>query len=136
MRMFLRKRPVTIAAVACAALLSVAVAHLQASGQVRSGASIPTGRITPWAAIRIALRKVPGRALQATYEFDGARPDYDVVIVTGKKLKEVELDAISGKVTDSESVDPQGEASELRAELLHAVGGKAAPAEVKSNAGG
>ena len=103
---------------------AASIAFIKAGAQNARGGAVPTGRITPWAAIHIALQRVPGRALQATYEFDGARPDYDVVIVTGKKLKEVELDAVSGKVTDSESVDPRGEASELQAELQHAIGVK------------
>ena len=75
-------------------------------------------------AINIALKKVPGRALNANFEFDEGKWVYGVVIVHGKTIKEVEIDPITGKVADSETVTPDGEANELRAELTKAISGK------------
>lgn len=92
----------------------------------------PSGKITPWAAIKIAQSKVPGRPLQANFEFDEGKWVYGVMIVSGKTIKEVEIDPSSGKVGDVESVTPNGEAKEVRAELTKAIGGT--PAAKKGEA--
>ncbi len=89
----------------------------------------PTGKITPWAAIKIATQKVPGRALQANYEFDEGKWIYGVMVVSGQTIKEVEIDPMTGKVGDVENVTPEGEAKEMQAELTKAIGGKSAPAK-------
>ena len=74
-------------------------------------------------AIHIALGKVPGRVLQANFEFDEGKWVYGVMIVNGKILKEVEIDPMTGKIGDVETVTPEGEAKEVQDELTKAVGG-------------
>jgi hypothetical protein len=88
----------------------------------------PMGKITPWKAIEIATGKVPGRALNANFEFDEGHWIYGVMIVSGKTLKEVEIDPMTGKIGDVESITPEGEAKEVASELNAAIGnGKPAP---------
>lgn len=93
--------------------------------RVQAQEPAPTGKITPWAAMKIATEKVPGHALNATYEFDEGHWVYGVMVVTGgtkKEIKEVELDPTTGKVGDVEAVTPEGEAKEMTAELNKALG--------------
>ena len=95
------------------------VAHAQ---QNRGGVPQPICKITPVKAIKIAEGKVSGRPLQANFELDEGKWVYGVIIVKGKTISEVEIDTISGKVTDEETVMPSGEANELRDELTKAIG--------------
>jgi hypothetical protein len=91
--------------------------------QARAQQSIPppTGKITPWAAIKIAVAHTPGQALNANFEFDEGKWVYGVMIVTRQGLKEVELDPNTGKVGDVESITPEGEAKETAQELRAAL---------------
>jgi hypothetical protein len=43
------------------------------------------------------------------------------MIVSGKSIKEVEIDPMSGKVGDTENVTPEGEAKEVQQELTAAL---------------
>src|SRR5579871_2684186 len=74
----------------------------------------PRGKITPWEAMKIATGKVPGRPLNANFEFDEGHWIYGVMVVSGKSIKEVEIDPMTGKVGDTENVTPEGEAREVR----------------------
>jgi hypothetical protein len=87
----------------------------------------PTGKVTPWAAIKIALTKVPGTPLNANFEFDEGKWVYGVMIVSGKSIKEVEIDPNTGKIGGVETVTPDDEAQEIKAELTKAVSGKSNP---------
>lgn len=89
----------------------------------------PTGKITPWQAIKIATGKVPGKALNANFEFDEGKWVYGVMIVANGKIQEVEIDPTSGKIGDVEAVTPEGEAKEIQGELTRALGGKSAAAD-------
>lgn len=82
------------------------------------------GKIMPWAAMRIATGRTGGRAVSATYEMDEGHWIYGVIVVANHELKEVELDPITGKIGDTESITPDGEAKEYRAELAAALSGK------------
>ena len=85
----------------------------------------PSGRVTPWNAMRIATRKVPGRAISATFEFEDGHWIYSVIVVTNgpnKQLKEVELDATTGKFGDAETITPANEAREFEGDLNRALG--------------
>jgi hypothetical protein len=89
----------------------------------------PKCKVTPVEAIKIAKGKVSGRALNANFEFDEGKWVYGVMIVTGKTIKEVEIDPMTGKVGDVETVTPEDEAKEIKDELTKAIGG-----QVKSEA--
>ena len=82
----------------------------------------PAGKITPWQAIKIATDKVPGKALNANFEFDEGHWIYGVMIVADHKLKEVEIDPMTGKVGDVEDITPEGEGKEITQELNAALG--------------
>ncbi len=92
--------------------------------QKAQAAPEPKSKITPVEAIKIALGKVSGRPLHADFEFDEGKWVYGVMIVNGKIIKEVQVDPISGKIGDVETVTPEGEATEVKAELTKAIGGK------------
>jgi hypothetical protein len=81
------------------------------------GQPIPTGKITPWAVIKIATAGTPGKPVLATYEYGDNKWTYGVVIANGKHLHEVEFDATTGKVGDTETITPEEESSEVAHEL-------------------
>lgn len=90
----------------------------------------PAGKIAPWEAMKIAVKKAPGsRALNANFEFDEGHWVYGVFVVKGKTLQEVEIDPMTGKVGDVEKITPDGEAKEVRQELMAAIGGGKAKSE-------
>jgi uncharacterized membrane protein YkoI len=102
-------------AAAGAALLIVAVPRVQSAP--------PHGKVAPWDAMAAAVAKVPGgRAYSATYALEEGRWIYDVIVLQGKSLTEVEVDAVTGKVGDTEAATPEGEGKELTAELNKAIG--------------
>ena len=80
-------------------------------------------RVTPWQAMHNAERATGGHALQATYAAEGGRWSYDVILVHGNRLSEVEVNASTGKADAPESVTPAGEGKELTDDLTTAVGG-------------
>lgn len=88
----------------CAATLSAAYAA-------------PKAKITASQAKAAAVKKVPGSAQSATYEFEDGKWQY-AVLVNGSRggLYEVEVDATSGKVTDTEKTTPAEEAQEAAAD--------------------
>ncbi len=79
--------------------------------------TVPVAELTPVQAMKIAGTKAGGKAVMATFEFDEGHWVYGVLVVKNHKLMEVELDPITGKVGDTESVDPAGEAKEFKHEL-------------------
>lgn len=114
------------AVVGVAALLTGSAHWMIAHAQSGKAIPEPKGKITPWEAIKIAKGKVPGRALNANFEFDEGKWVYGVMIVANNTLQEVEIDPMTGKVGDVEKVTPEGEAKEMKAELTRALGGKVA----------
>jgi uncharacterized membrane protein YkoI len=108
------------------ALLAATGTVLMAHGQnTKKAPPAPTGKITPWEAIKIATGKVPGRALNANFEFEDGHWQYGVIVAAGKTLKEIEINAMTGKIGDVETITPAGEAKEVQSELTAALGGKA-----------
>lgn len=97
-----------------------------AANAQQKGSTVPEPKckVTPVEAIRIARTKVPGRALQANFEYAEGKWIYAVMIVSGKTLKEVAVDPMSGKIGDIETVTPDDEAKEVRSELQNALDGK------------
>ena len=89
----------------------------------------PTKQVGPWDAMKAAVTKVPGgKAISATYAFEEKHWIYDVIVVKGKAITEVEVDAATGKAGDTESVTPEMEGREMTAELNAAIGNKATKA--------
>jgi len=85
--------------------------------------STPAAKITPLQAMAAAKKKLGGgTAFQANFEFDEGRWVYGVMVVKGHKISEVEVDPVSGKALDSESVDAVGEAKEV-SETLKKIAG-------------
>lgn len=99
----------------------------QTGAGAQKDANKPVGKITPWEAIKIATAKVPGHALNANFEYAEGHWVYGVMVVTNttpKKIQEVEIDPITGKIGDMEEITPEGEAKEMAAELNTALGNK------------
>ncbi len=82
----------------------------------------PTGKVTPWEAMKIANRKLSGRALSANFTFEDGHWQYEVFIVKDSTLHEVEVDATTGKLLDSEVGSPAQEAAEMAKSLNRALG--------------
>jgi hypothetical protein len=89
----------------------------------------PMGKITPWQAMKIATAKTPGKPIKAIFEYEDNKWLYGVVVVNGKTIHEVEIDATTGKVGDSEVITPEGEGKETTQELNAAIGKKSAGKE-------
>ena len=89
----------------------------------------PKCKISPVDAIKIAHTKVKGTVIQSNFEFDEGKWVYGVMIVEGKTIKEVEIDPISGKIGDVETVTPEDEAKEMKDALTKAIGGSTATAK-------
>ena len=83
----------------------------------------PKCKINPVEAIKIAHTKVKGTVIQSNFEFDEGKWVYGVMIVEGKTIKEVEIDPITGKIGDVETVTPEDEAKEMKDALTKAIGG-------------
>jgi hypothetical protein len=73
--------------------------------------------ISPVKAMSIAAAKTGGKAAMAIYEFDDGHWIYGVTVVKNHKLLEVEMDPATGKIGETESVTPAGEAKEMQSEL-------------------
>lgn len=88
------------------------------------------GKIAPWDAMKAATEKLGGgKAFEATYLVENGKPLYDVIVIKGKKLSEVEVDAITGKAGTVEQVTPTEEGKELTDQLNIALGKKKAVSE-------
>lgn len=91
----------------------------------------PQCKISPVDAIKIAQAKVKGKTIQANFEFDEGHWVYGVMIVQGNVIKEVEIDPMSGKIGDVETVTPAGEAKEMETALNSAIGIKSTPVKAE-----
>lgn len=74
------------------------------------------GRITPAQAKAAAVHKIPGKAQSAKYEFEDGRWQYAVLVQKGSALYEVEVNAQTGVVTDTEKTSAAEERSEAAAD--------------------
>lgn len=80
------------------------------------GAAHAGAKITPAQAKAAAVKKIPGKALSAKYEFEDGHWQYAVAVQKGKALYEVEVNAQTGRVTDSEKTSMAEEAKEAAAD--------------------
>lgn len=85
-------------------------------GTAHAGAK-PTPKITPAQAEAAAVKKIPGTAQSAKYEFEDGHWQY-AVIVKNKKgdLYEAEVNSTTGRVTATEKTTPADEAGEAAAD--------------------
>ena len=105
---------------------AVALAALAISSAAQAA---PKAKISPAQAKAAALRRIPGHAQSSTYEFEDGKWQY-AVLVNGRKggLYEVEVDATTGRVTDTEKTTPGEEAREAAADKKAAAKGEAGEA--------
>ena len=94
-------------AVTVSSLVTTAFAHGQGKDSI----------ISPVKAMSIAAAKTGGKAAMAMYEFDDGHWIYGVTVVKNHKLLEVEMDPATGKIGETESVTPEGEAKEILSDL-------------------
>lgn len=109
-----------------AAAFGAGAALLLGAGHVRSANAESQGKTLPWQAMKIATNAVHGKALMATYAFEEGHWIYDVIVAKGKTLKEVEINAVTGKMDPPETVTPEDEAKEFASDLNAAIGNKPA----------
>ncbi len=103
------------------------------SALLMTGTAFAAARITPDQAKAAALKKIPGKATAAKYEFEDGHWQYAVAVVgkTGQ-MYEVEVNAATGKVTDTEKTTAAEEASEAAADkkaAMKATGAKSGTAK-------
>ena len=84
---------------------------------IMAGTAFAAARSTPAQAEAAAVKKIPGKATAAKYEFEDGHWQYAVVVVDkAKQMYEVEVNAATGKVTDTEKTSAAEEASEAAAD--------------------
>lgn len=87
------------------------------AGLTVAGTASAAARITPAQAEAAAVKKIPGTAQSAKYEFEDGHWQYAVVVVDkSKQLYEVEVNATTGKVTATEKTSAAEETSEAAAD--------------------
>jgi hypothetical protein len=111
---------------AVAALLVGNVARVAAQAE-------PVCKVTPLQAMKAATAKVPGRAINATFEKDEGKWMYTVWVVSGKTLTEVQVDAVSGTAGETEVFTPEKEAKDIKEELKEELAAES-PAAPKAKA--
>ena len=85
--------------------------------------------------MKAATDKVPGsKAFSATYARESNKWLYDVIVIKGKTINEVEVDAATGKVGDTEAGTPEGEGKAMTADLAKAIGAPVTKAAEKGEA--
>ncbi|MCA1591972.1 MAG: PepSY domain-containing protein [Acidobacteria bacterium] len=102
-----------------ATLLATAAAPAQGATQKRGESHARKGaaKINMKAARTTALAQVPGGRIKSSeLEREGGQLIYSFDIRAGKGIREVHVDAISGKVLEVKDESPSGEARERREE--------------------
>ena len=87
-------------------------------GAANSGVNAaPAAKITPAQAKAAAVKKIPGKALSAKYEFEDGHWQYAVLVKNKKgEMYEAEVNSMTGRVTATEKTTPAEEASEAAAD--------------------
>jgi hypothetical protein len=120
-----------------ALLMSVAAFAVTAAAQ--AAPAPPKAKISPKTAMANAVKKIPGKATAAKYEFEDGHWQYAVTVVKGSQMYEVEVNSTTGKVTDTEKTSPAEEKAEAAADAKAAMKAKgtahAATAPAKAEAG-
>lgn len=81
----------------------------------------PAAKVTPVQAMKAAEAKVGGKAAMAMFEFDEGHWIYGVIVSKNHKLIEVDVDPITGKAGDTESVTPEDEGKEFQKALARLI---------------
>ena len=119
------KQRLTICSLAAgAASVALVAGPCQAGARAGAPPPPPSGKVPPWDAMKTAAAKVHGRALNANFEYEDGHWQYGVMVLTGKSIKEVEVNAMTGAAGDVENVDPAKEAREVQEELNAAIAGR------------
>lgn len=88
-------------------------------------AAPPKPHVTARQAEAAAVRRIPGQALSAKYEFEDGHWQYAVLVKSGKgQLYEAEVSALTGQVTASEKTSAAEEATEAAADQKAALKAK------------
>ena len=95
-------------------------------GAAYAGAkAAPVAKITPAQAKAAAVKKIPGKALSAKYEFEDGHWQYAVLVKNKKgEMYEVEVNSTTGRVSATEKTTPAEEAGEAAADKKAAQGKK------------
>lgn len=119
--------------------LLMSIAAVAATAAITQAAP-PKAKITPAQAKASAIKKIPGRATAAKYEFEDGHWQYAVTVVdkTGQ-MWEAEVSSTTGKVTATEKTSAAEEATEAAADKKAALkakqAGHSSKAPAKAEAG-
>jgi single-stranded DNA-binding protein len=104
--------------------LLMSIAAVAATAAITQAAP-PKAKITPAQAKASAVKKIPGRATAAKYEFEDGHWQYAVTVVdkTGQ-MYEAEVSSTTGKVTATEKTSAAEEATEAAADKKAALKAK------------
>ena len=118
-----KRRAMAIAAIG---LIAIGSGAAELTQKLSAFSAPPSGKVTPWAAMKTAAAKTGGKPFQAVFEFEDGRWQYGVLVLKGGRISEVEINATTGVVGDVEGITPAGEAKEAQSELEAAIksGGK------------
>lgn len=106
---------------ATAALSLTGMAFAQTATKPASAPTPPKAKIAQKTAESTAGKKIGGKVLSSTYEFEDGRWQYAVMVKNAKgELYEVEVNATTGKVMDTEKTTPGAEAKEAAADKAKA----------------
>ena len=95
----------------------VALATFAALLPAHAAPARPKPRITAAQAEVAALKKIPGKAQSAKYEFEDGHWQYAVIVTNRKgQMYEVEVNSTTGRVTDTERTSAAEEAREAAAD--------------------
>ncbi len=95
---------------------TAATGMILAAGLICAATASAAARITPAQAEAAAVKKIPGTARSAKYEFEDGHWQYAVTVVNhAKQMYEVEV-STTGKVTDTEKTSTAEEATEAAAD--------------------
>ncbi|MCW3062322.1 MAG: Peptidase propeptide and domain [Capsulimonas sp.] len=94
----------------------IAVAAMAAAGHSAAHAAAPKPKITPAQAEAAAVKKIPGKAVSAKYEFEDGRWQYAVLVKGKTGMYEVEVSSSTGKVLDQEKTSAAEESKEAAAD--------------------
>ncbi len=109
--LLLTPRPTQGAFLAAATVAAIVFSALPAN------AAPPKARVSAQQAEAAAVRRIPGHALSAKYEFEDGHWQYAVLVKDSKgQLYEAEVSAATGKVTATEKTSAAEEASEAAAD--------------------
>lgn len=97
--------------------VGLAVVGLGYGSAAHAAPAAPTVKVTAEQATKTALAKFHGKATKkALLEHEDGRWQYSVMVLSGKVLREVAVDANSGKIVDVEVTTEAKEATEEKAE--------------------